>query len=98
MNTWKNMKESYKNNKFIIPAPTWNEGFEWPDGSYSISDIQDYFECILNKHGEKTVNPSIRIYVNKIESSIVKEANKTIFNLFYLRKILHHKKCKTSKK
>ena len=34
--TWKNMKESYKNNKFIISAPTWNEGFELPDGSHSI--------------------------------------------------------------
>ena len=56
-------KESYKNNKFKISAPTWNEKFELPDGSYSISDIQDYFE-------EKTDNPSIKIYVNKIENRI----------------------------
>ena len=35
------------------------------DGSYSVSDIQDYFECILKKHGEKTDNPSRRIYVKK---------------------------------
>ena len=50
---WKNIKISYKKNKFKISAPTWNEEFELPDGSYSISDIQDYFEYILKKHGEK---------------------------------------------
>ena len=44
--TWKNIKSSYNNNKFKIPAPTWNEKFTLPDGSYSISDIQDYFEYI----------------------------------------------------
>ena len=48
------LKESYKNNKFKISAPTWNEEFELPDGSYSISDIQDYFEYILKKHGKKS--------------------------------------------
>ena len=41
-----------------------------PDGSYSISDIQDYFEYILKKHSENVDNPSIRIYVNKIENRI----------------------------
>ena len=50
-------KRSYKNNKFIISAPTRNEEFELPDGSYSVSDIQDYFEYILKKHGENTDNP-----------------------------------------
>ena len=44
---WKIVKKSYKNNKFKISAPTWNEEFELPDGSYSISDIRDYFKCIL---------------------------------------------------
>ena len=68
--TWKNIKKSYKNNKFKISAPTWNEEFELPDGSYSISDIQDYFEYILKKHGEKTVNHSIKIYANKIKNGI----------------------------
>ena len=57
----------HKNNKFKVSVPTWNEEFELPDGSYSISGIQDYFEYILKKHGEKTVNPSIRIYINKIK-------------------------------
>ena len=47
--TWKNIKSSYNNNKFKISAPTWNDEFELLDGSHSISDIQDYFECILKK-------------------------------------------------
>ena len=45
--TWKNMKRSYNNNKFEISAPTWNDKFELPDGSYSVSNIQDHFEYIL---------------------------------------------------
>ena len=45
--TWKNMKKAYKNNKFENSALTWNEEFELPDGSYSISYIPDYFEYIL---------------------------------------------------
>ena len=45
--TWKNIKKSYKTNKFKISAPAWNEEFELADGSYSVSDIQDYFEHIL---------------------------------------------------
>ena len=50
---WKNIKKSYKNNKFEMTAPTWNEEFELPDGSYSKPDIQDSFEYILKKYGEK---------------------------------------------
>ena len=50
--TRKNIKTSYKNNKLKISAPTWNNKFELPDGSYSVSDIQDYFEYIL-KNMEK---------------------------------------------
>ena len=68
--TWKNIKSSYNNNKFKISAPTWSEEFELPDGSYSISDIQDDFEYILKKHSEGVDNPSIRIYVNRIENRI----------------------------
>ena len=41
--TWKNIKSAYNNNKFKISAPTWNDEFELPDGSYSIADIQDYY-------------------------------------------------------
>ena len=68
--TWKNIKSSYNNNKFKISAPTWNDKFELPDGSYSVSNIQDYFEYILKKHGENIDNPSVKIYVNKIENRI----------------------------
>ena len=68
--TWKNIKSSYNNNKFKISAPTWSAEFELPDGSYSVSDIQDYFEYILKKHSEIVDNSSIRIYVNKIEKRI----------------------------
>ena len=50
--TWKNIKRSQKNNKFQILGPTWNEEFELYDGSYSLSDMQDYFEYIL-KNMEK---------------------------------------------
>ena len=68
--TWKNIKSSYNNNKFKMSAPTWSEDFELPDGSYSISDIQDYFEYFLKKHSESVDNPSIRIYVNRTENRI----------------------------
>ena len=69
--TWKNIKRSCNNNKFKISAPTWNGKFELPDGSYSVSDIQDYFEYILKKHGEDINKPSVQIYVNKIENRII---------------------------
>ena len=52
--TWKNIKNSYNNNKFKKSAPTWNDKFDIPDGSYSVSNNQDYSEYILKKHGEKT--------------------------------------------
>ena len=68
--TWKNIKSSYNNNKFKISAPTWNDKFELPDGSYSVSNIQDYFEYIFKKHGENIDKPSVKIYVNKIENRI----------------------------
>ena len=44
--TWKNIKSSYNNNIFKISASTWNDKFQLPDGLYSVSDIQDYFEYI----------------------------------------------------
>ena len=47
--TWKNIKSSYNNNKFKISAPIWSDEFGLPDGSYSISDIQDYFFVIIMK-------------------------------------------------
>ena len=68
--TWKNIKNSYKNNKLKISAPTRNEEFELIEGSYSVSDIQDYFKYILKKHERVTDNPSLKIYVNKMENRI----------------------------
>ena len=68
--TWKNVKSSYNNNKFKISASTWNEEFKLSYGSYSVSDIQDYFEYTLKKHRENTNKPSMQIYANKIENRI----------------------------
>ena len=59
---WKNIKNPYKN-KFKISGPTWNEKF----GSFSVSDIQDYFCYIIKNLKIVTDNPAIRIYINKIE-------------------------------
>ena len=69
--TWKNIKSAYDNKKFKISAPTWNDEFDLPDGSYSISDIQDYFEFIIKKHETLAENPSIQIYPNKIKNRII---------------------------
>ena len=68
--TWRNINSSKNNNKFKISVPTWNDEFELPDGSYSVSDIQDYFKYILKKREENTNKPSVQIYVNKIENRI----------------------------
>ena len=69
--TWKNIKSEYNNNKFKILAPTWNDTFDLPDGSYSISDIQDYFKFIIKKQETLTENPQIQMYANKIKNRIV---------------------------
>ena len=55
---WKNIREQYKNSKLKITAPTWNDEFELPDGSYSVSYIQNYIEYIIKKHETLTVIPS----------------------------------------
>ena len=68
--TWKNIKSSCNNNKFKISAPTWNHKFELPDGSYFVSNIQDYFEYILKNHEEAVDEPSVQMYVNEIENRI----------------------------
>ena len=77
--TWKNVKSLHNNNKFKISALAWNEEFKLPDASYSISDIQDYFEYILKKHSENFDNPSIIIYVNKIENRITSKIKSGYF-------------------
>ena len=67
---WKNKKSSY-NNKFKISVPASNDIFELPDGLYSVSNIQDYFEYILKKRGENTDKPSVQICVYKIENRVI---------------------------
>ena len=69
--TWKNIKPEYNNNKFKISAPTWKDTFGLPYSSYSIEDIQDYFEFIIKNHEVLTKNPAIQIYPNKIKNRIV---------------------------
>ena len=53
-----------------------DDKFQLPNGSYSVSDIQDYFESILEKHGEDIDEESVQIYVNKIENKITFEVKK----------------------
>ena len=69
--TWKNIKSEYNNNKFKISAPTWNDTFDLPDGSYSIDDIQDYFENNTKKHETLNEDLPIEICLNKIKNKIV---------------------------
>ena len=59
--TWKNIKRLWNNNKFRISAPKWSDKFELPDGSYAVSNIQDYFEYILKKYGKNIDKPSVQI-------------------------------------
>ena len=66
---WRNIKSSY--NKVKISAPTWNEKLELPDGSYSVSDVQYYFEYILKKQREDIDKLSGQLYVNKIENRVI---------------------------
>ena len=69
--TWKNIKSEYNNNQFKISAPTWNDTFDLPDGSYSIADIQDYFKFINKKHKTLTEDLPIQIYPYKTKNRVV---------------------------
>ena len=69
--TWKNIKSAYKNNKFKISAPFWNDTFNLPDGSYSNAGIQDNCESIIEKHVTLTENRPVQIDPNKIKNRIV---------------------------
>ena len=68
---WKNVKSTHNNNKFKISAPTWNEAFDLPDGSYNISEMQDYIEYIIKKHETIGETAPILIYANTITNRIV---------------------------
>ena len=63
-------KKLIHSNKFKTSTPTWNDKFELLDGSYSVSDIQDYFKYIFKKHEEYIDKQSVQIYVNKIENRL----------------------------
>ena len=82
---WKSIKSVYNNNKFKISAPAWNDEFNLPDGSYFVSDIQDYFEYIIKKLETIADNPPVQIYVNKIKTRIAFKI-KTGYKLNYFQK------------
>ena len=75
----RNIRKQYKNNKLNIAAPTWNDEFELPDSSYSVSDIQDCTEYIIKKNETLTKIPPIDVYINRINKGLVfkiKDGNK----------------------
>ena len=88
--TWRNIKSEYNNNKFKIHAPTWNDEFNLPDGSYNIEQIQDYFKCIIEKHETIADNPPVQIYVNKIKTGYKLESltEETMQLLRSLKKVI----------
>ena len=59
------------NNKFKISEITWDEEFELADGSYFVSDIQNYFECIIKNHETLADRSPIQIYVNEIQNRYI---------------------------
>ena len=61
---------SCKNNKSKASAPIWNEELGLPERSYSLSDVQTYFEYTFKNMEKKTDDLSIRIYVHKKENRI----------------------------
>ena len=93
-------KKVIKKNKFKISAPTWNEELELPDGSYFVSDGQDYFKYIFKNHESVAGNSSVMIYVNKLENVITFKI-KTGYYLELLtletRKLLGNTKSKITK-
>ena len=68
--TWKNIRSEYNKYKFKFSAPTWNDTFDSPDGSYSIEDIQDYFEFIITKPETLMENSPIQNEQNKAKNRI----------------------------
>ena len=69
--TWNNIRKQYKNKKLKIIAPTWNDEFELPDGSYSFSDILDYIEYVIKNHETLAIIPPIDVYINRINNRSV---------------------------
>ena len=73
---WKNIKSEYNYNKFKISVQTWNDTSDLLDGSYSISDIQAYFEFIIKKHKTLTELPPVQIYLNRIKKCFFQNKNR----------------------
>ena len=66
--TWKNIRKQYKNNKLKLITPTWNDEFELPDSSYSVSDIPDFIEFSTKKYKTLTTVLPIHVYINRINN------------------------------
>ena len=69
--TRKNIRQYYKHNKLKIMAPTWNHGFELPEGSYSMSGIQGYIEYLTKMSETLPTNLPIHSYVNRINNRLL---------------------------
>ena len=69
--TWRNIRKQYQNNQLKMIAPTWNDKFELSDGSYSVSDIQDYIEYIIKNHETLIKIPPIHVYIIRINNRLV---------------------------
>ena len=72
-----------QNNKLKTSASTWNNKVKLPDVSYSVYDIQDYFEYIIKKPETQTGNIPVGIYVNRIENRVTFQ-NKTGYSFEFL--------------
>ena len=69
--TWKNINSAFNNRNCKIYAPTQNDEFDLPEGSYFVSGIQDYFEYIIENRKTIANNTPVQIYVNKIKNRVV---------------------------
>ena len=83
---WKSIQQQYENSKLKIMAPMCYDEFELPDGSYSVSYIQDYIKYIIRKHKTLTTDHPVHIYTNKI---IIRNKNCTNMNLLSLPRNEH---------
>ena len=72
------LKKTVKNNQLKIMAPTWNYEFELPDGSYSVSYIQNCIEYIIKKHETLTSISPIHIDINRTNNRLVFKTKKWI--------------------
>ena len=68
---WRNMRQEYKNNKIKRIDQMWNDELESTDGSYSVSDMEDYVKYIIAKHETSSNNPPIHIHINRTDNRLV---------------------------